>query len=37
MPSMKEIVTIIVVVALAEAFGLLNAVRGVFSGLTGGK
>lgn len=37
MPSIKEIATILIVVALADAFGLLDAVRGLFSGFKGGK
>ncbi len=36
MPSFKEILTILIVVALAEAFGVLGAIRNVFSGFAGG-
>lgn len=32
MPSFKEILTILVVVALAEAFGVMAAIRNLFSG-----
>lgn len=33
MPNIKQVLTILVVVALAEALGVMDMVRGLFSGL----
>ncbi len=37
MSDFKLIITILVVVALAEAFGVMAAVRNLFAGLAPGK
>lgn len=36
MPNVKQVLTILVVVAAAEAFGVLPMIRNLFSGFAGG-